>query len=176
MAAQPTPPQPKTATESPGPTSPVNMAAPSPAITPQPRSPTASGRADGSTLVHWPAATSVFSAKAPIPRAGDSGVPSARVIFWVALWVSKQYQGRPRRQDRHSPHTARQLSTTKSPGPTAVTPGPTASTDAGRLVPEQERELVVDAALPVVEVGVADPAGLHRHHHLARSRIGHHDR
>ncbi len=63
-----------------------------------------------------------------MPRAGDSGVPSASVIFWVALWVSKQYQGRPRRHDRHSPHTARQLRTTKSPGATAVTSGPTAST------------------------------------------------
>ena len=95
MAAHPTPPQPKTATESPGPTSPVNMAAPSPAITPQPSSPAASGRAAGFTLVHWPAATSVFSANAPMPSAGDSGVPSARVIFCVALCVAKQYQGRP---------------------------------------------------------------------------------
>jgi hypothetical protein len=64
-------------------------------MTPQPSRPTASGRARGSTLVHWPAATSVFSAKAPMPRAGDSGVPSASVIFWVALWVAKQYQGGP---------------------------------------------------------------------------------
>ena len=99
-----------------------------PAMTPQPSRPTASGRAAGSTLVHWPAATRVFSAKAPIPSAGDSGVPSASVIFWVALWVAKQYQGRPRRHARHSPHTARQLRTTKSPGATEVTSGPTAST------------------------------------------------
>ena len=128
MAAQPTPPQPKTATESPVETSPVNMAEPSPAITPQPSRPTASGRAAGSTLVHCPAATSVFSAKAPMPSAGDSGVPSPSVIFWVALWVLKQYHGRPRRHDRHSPQTARQLSTTKSPGSTEVTPEPTDST------------------------------------------------
>ena len=84
-------------------------------MTPQPSRPAASGRARGSTLVAWPAATSVFSAKAPMPSAGESGVPS-RVIFWVALWVAKQYQGRPRRQDRHSPHTARQFRMTKSPG------------------------------------------------------------
>ena len=128
MAAHPTPPQPNTATESPGPTSPVNMAEPRPAITPQPSSPTASGRAAGSTLVHWPAATRVFSAKAPMPRAGERGVPSVSVIFCVALWVSKQYQGRPRRHARHSPQTARQLRTTKSPGSTDVTSGPTAST------------------------------------------------
>ena len=63
-----------------------------------------------------------------MPSAADSGVPSARVIFWVALWVAKQYHGRPRRHDRHSPQTARQLSTTKSPGRTEVTSGPTAST------------------------------------------------
>jgi hypothetical protein len=30
----------------------------------------------------WPAATSVFSAKAPMPSAGASSVPSVRVIFW----------------------------------------------------------------------------------------------
>lgn len=73
-------------------------------------------------------ATSVFSAKAPMPSAGDSSVPSVSVILCFALWVSKQYQGRPRRQARHCPHTARQLRTTKSPGATSVTPSPTDST------------------------------------------------
>src|SRR5947208_856599 len=53
---------------------------------------------------------------------------SASVIFWVALWVAKQYQGRPRWHARHCPHTARQLRITKSPGATSVTPEPTAST------------------------------------------------
>ena len=78
--------------------------------------------------MHCPAATSVFSANAPMPSAGESGVPSSSVIFWLALCVAKQYQGRPRRQARHSPQTARQLRITKSPGPTSVTPAPTAST------------------------------------------------
>ncbi len=137
-AAHPTPPQPKTATESPSPTCPVNMAAPRPAMTPQPSSPTASGRAAGLTLVHCPAATSVLSANAPMPRAGESGVPSASVIFCVALWVEKQYQGRPRRHDRHSPHTARQLRTTKSPGVTSVTPGPTDSTNPAASWPSRK--------------------------------------
>jgi hypothetical protein len=82
----------------------------------------------GSTLVHWPAATSVFSANAPIPSAADSSVPSLKVIFCVALWVAKQYHGRPRRQARHWPQTARQFRITKSPGATPVTSGPTAST------------------------------------------------
>ena len=48
------------------------------------------GDADGSTLVACPAATSVFSANAPMPSAGDSSVPSVRVIFCVALCVLKQ--------------------------------------------------------------------------------------
>ena len=128
IAAAPTPPQPMTATLSPRPTPPVLMAAPSPAITPQPSSPATSGRTAGSTLVHWPACTSVFSANAPMPSAGERGVPSCSVIGCAALWVAKQYQGRPRRHARHCPQTARQLRITKSPGATSVTPSPTAST------------------------------------------------
>ena len=50
MAALPTPPQPNTATLSPRPTSPVYIAAPRPAITPQPRSPAASGPRPGVDL------------------------------------------------------------------------------------------------------------------------------
>ena len=128
IAASPTPPQPNTATESPRPTSPVSIDAPMPAMTPQPSRPAVDAGAAGSTLVAWPAATSVFSANAPMPRAGDSSVPSVRVIFWVALWVEKQCCGRPRRQERHSPQTARQFRMTKSPGSTSVTSGPTDST------------------------------------------------
>src|SRR3954471_13910858 len=97
-------------------------------MTPQPRSPAAVADASAFTLVAWPAATSVFSANAPMPSAGESGVPSGSVIFYVALWVAKQYHGLPRRHARHSPHTARQFRTTKSPGATLVTPSPTAST------------------------------------------------
>jgi hypothetical protein len=48
--------------------------------------------------------------------------------------------------------------------------------EAGGFVAEQERELVVDAALAVVQVGVAHPAGLHLHHRLARAGIGDDDR
>ena len=90
-----------TATVSPRDTPPVLIAAPSPAITPQPSSPATSGRISGFTLVHWPAATSVFSTNAPMPRAGDSGVPSSSVIFWLALCVAKQYHGLPRAHARH---------------------------------------------------------------------------
>ena len=59
---------------------------------------------------------------------------------------------------------------TKSPGATSVTPSPTAST-TGRLVPEQEREVVVDPAFAVVQVGVADPARLDPHDGLARAGV-----
>ena len=81
-------------------------------MTPQPSSPATSGATRSSTCVHCPAWTSVFSANAPMPSAGDSGVPSASVIGCAALWVSKQYQGSPRRQARQRPQTARQLRTT----------------------------------------------------------------
>ena len=136
-APSPTPPQPITATVSPRPTPPVLIAAPMPAITPQPSRPAVAGAIAGLTFVHCPAATSVFSANAPMPSAGDSGVPSASVIFCVALCVAKQYQGRPRLQARHWPHTARQLRMTKSPGATSVTLSPTASTTPAASCPSR---------------------------------------
>src|SRR6201996_6398411 len=95
MAPSPTPPQPITATLLPRVTPPVLMAAPMPAITPQPSRPAVAAGMAGLTLVHCPAATSVFSTNAPMPSAGDSTVPSSSVIFWVALWVLKQYHGSP---------------------------------------------------------------------------------
>ena len=63
-----------------------------------------------------------------MPSAGVSSVPSVSVIGWLALKVSKQYHGRPRRHARQLPHTARQFSTTKSPTSTWVTALPAAST------------------------------------------------
>src|SRR5215207_7169904 len=109
IAASPTPPQPNTATESPRPTLPVFMAAPRPAMTPQPSNPAAVAGASGSTGVHCPECTSVFSTKAPMPSAGESTVPSVSVIFWVALYVEKHSHGLPLRQLRQLPQTARQL-------------------------------------------------------------------
>ena len=44
--------------------------------------------------------------------------------------------------------------------------------DAGGLVAEEERIVVADPALAVVEVGVADAAGLDVDDDLARSRVG----
>jgi hypothetical protein len=86
------------------------------------------GAIAGLTLVHWPLCTKVFSTNAPMPNAGVSAVPSDKVMDCAALWVSKQYQGLPRRHARQRPHTARQLRMTKSPGATVSTPSPTAST------------------------------------------------
>ena len=176
IAASPTPPQPKTATVSPRPTPPVLIAAPTPAITPQPSRPAAVGGAAGSTLVHCPEWTSVFSAKAPMPSAGESSVPSASVIFCVALWVAKQYQGLPLSAGAalpaHRPPVQDHVVADRHVGDALAD----RRDQAGGLVAEQERELVVDPALAVVQVGVADPAGLHVDDRLARTRIGHEDR
>ena len=43
-------------------------------------------------------------------------------------------------------------------------------------MPEQEGELVVDAAVAVGQVGVAHTAGGDLHHHLARTRVRNGDR
>ena len=75
--------------------------------------------------------------KAPMPRAGDSSVPSSSVIFWVALKVAKQYHGSPRSHARQLPQTARQLRITKSPGATLVTPSPTLSTSPAASWPSR---------------------------------------
>ena len=72
-----------------------------------------------------------------MPSAGESSVPSSRVILWVALWVAKQYQGSPRVQARQLPQTARQLRITKSPGATSVTPSPTDSTTPAASCPSR---------------------------------------
>ncbi len=48
--------------------------------------------------------------------------------------------------------------------------------DTGGLVAEQEREVVVDRALAIVQVGMADTARLHVDQRLTRARIGHLDR
>ena len=94
-------------------------------------------------------------------RRQHGAVGAASSSGWRCGWRSST-TARPRRQARHSPHTARQLRITKSPGATSVTPVADGLDDPGRLVAEQERELVVDAALAVVQVGVADPARLDR--------------
>ena len=177
IAASPTPPQPKTATRlAAARPPPVLMAAPTPAMTPQPSRPAAVGGAAGSTFVHWPEWTSVFSANAPMPSAGESSVPSASVIFCAALWVLKQYQGLPLSAGAALPADRTPVEDHVVADRHVRDALAHRGDHAGRLVAEQERELVVDAALAVVQVGVADPARLHVDDRLARPRIGHHDR
>ncbi len=48
--------------------------------------------------------------------------------------------------------------------------------DARGLVAEQEGEVVVDAAVAIVQIRVADAAGLDLHQRLARAGVGHVDR
>ncbi len=167
IAASPTPPQPITAIESPRPTPPVLIAAPMPAITPQPSSPATSGLAAGLTFVHCPEWTSVFSTNAPMPSAGDEllarlqghllrGVVGGEAVPGLAAAAGPAGAVDRAPVEDHEVagrHVGDALADRLD--------------DAGRLVAEQERELVVDAALAVVQVGVADPAGLHLHHRLA---------
>ena len=171
IAASPTPPQPSTATVSPCCTGAVCTAAPQPAMTPQPSSPTAAGSARSSTLMQAPSPTRVFSANAPSPSAGDSGVPSVSVIGEPWCRLSKHRCGPtaaagPALPARRAPgeHDA------VADGARLVTALPDGLDPAGGLVAEQERELVVDPALAVVQVGVADAAGLDLHDDLARAR------
>ena len=172
MAASPTPPQPITATVSSRSTLPVLIAAPIPAITPQPSRPATAGSASGSTLVHWPSCTSVLSANAPIPRAGVSSVPSVSVIFWVgvvgveAVLRAAALAGpalaahrAPVQDDEVADLDVRDALADRLDG-------------ARGLVAEQERVLVVDPALAVGQVGVADAAGDDVDHHLAGPGIG----
>ena len=42
-------------------------------------------------------------------------------------------------------------------------------------MPQQEGEVVVDGALPVMQVGMADPASLDPHQRLAGARVRHKD-
>ena len=145
-------------------------------MTPQPSRPTASGRAAGSTGVHCPAATSVCSAKAPMPerRAQLGAVGEGHLLGGVVGGEAV-------------------LGLAPPAGPAVAADGPPVEDDevagghvgdavadglddARRLVAEQVGELVADRALAVVEVGVADPAGLDADEGLAGSGVGDDDR
>ena len=101
IAALPTPPQPITATESPRRTPAGVHGRTEPGHDPAAEQAHGGGVGLAVDLRALPRATRVFSMKAPMPSAGVSSVPSVSVIFWVALWVAKQYQGLPLRQARH---------------------------------------------------------------------------
>ena len=126
----------------------------------------------GSTLVAWPAATSVCSANAPMPSAGVScGAVGERHLL-------RGVEG-----GEAVPRTATPTGAAGAADRAPVEDDEVAGRDLGDvgadrlddprgLVPEEERELVVDRALAVVEVGVAHAARLHRDPDLARARVG----
>ena len=143
-----------------------------PAITPQPSSPATAGSASGSTFVHWPSCTSVLSTNAPMPSAGVSSVPSVSVIFCVGV---EGVEAVPRAAALAGPA----LPADRAP----VQDHEVAGLDvrdaladrldgARGLVAEQERVLVVDAALAIGQVGVAHAAGDDVDDHLAGSGVG----
>ena len=89
-------------------------------------------------------------------------MPSASVIFCAALNVEKQYQGFPRRHDLHWPAYRTPVEDYEVTGLHRFDARSHGLDGACRLVAEKEREVVADAALSVVEVGVTDPARLYR--------------
>ncbi len=158
MAAQPTPPQPITATLWPRRTPPVFSAAPKPAITPQPSSPAAAGDTAGSTLVHCRGCTSVFCATAQRGsqrRAVGESHPLGRVVgVEAAPRLAAQAGAAPpahRTPVEHDEVARRHIAYASAHD----------VDQAGRLVPEQEREVVADPAVAIVQVSVADAARLH---------------
>jgi hypothetical protein len=135
-----------------------------PAITPQPSSPTAAARADGSTLVHCPAE------RADAQRRGQLGPALQRHLLGRVVGVEAVLQVAPLARPA--------LAADRTP----VEDHEVARRDAGdvgadgldharRLVTEQEGEVVVDATLAVVQVGVAHPAGLDLDQRLARPGV-----
>ena len=176
IAASPTPPHPNTATESPRPTLPVLIAAPMPAITPQPSS--------------------------PAVVAGHLGIDLGALAGGDERLLDERPDAERRRQhgavgERHllrgvergeaDPRPAAQAAAARAAHRPPVEDDEVAGRhvgdaladrldDAGGLVAEQEREVVVDAALAVVQVGVAHAARLHLDDRLARPGIGDDDR
>ena len=98
------------------------------------------------------------------------------VIFCVALKVLKQYHGRPRRQTAACPAHRPPVEDDEVAGRHVGHTFADRFDDACGLVSEQEREVVVDPTLAVVQVGVAHAARLDRDHGLAWSGIGDDDR
>ncbi len=137
ITCRPTPPQPKTATDSPAWTRPTFRTAPNPVTTPQPSSAACHSGSSRGTGTAPPAATTAYSAKHAVCRPCCSGVPSGRrsrlvpsisnprMLFAVA---GSHRFGRPARQVRHARQAGTKQNATGSPGRTCVTPSPTSST------------------------------------------------
>ena len=111
-----------------------------------------------------------------MPSAGDSSVPSSRVIFWAGV---ERVEAVPGAATAAGPA----LAADRTPVEDDVVAGRYVGDavadgldDAGSLMAEQVGEVVADPALAVVQVGVADAAGLDLHDGLARPRVGDDDR
>ena len=150
------------------------MAAPRPAITPQPSSPATSGFTVGGHLGALAGGDERLLGEGADAERGRQrhaveghllrGVVGAEAVLRPAP------PARPARAAHRPPVEDDEVA-----GRDVGDVGPDGLHDPGRLVAEQEREVVVDAALPVVQVGVAHPAGLHLDQRLARAGIGHVD-
>ena len=175
IAASPTPPQPITATVSSRLTSPVLTAAPSPAITPQPSSPATAGSASGIdlgalALVHQ----RLVGERPDAQRRRELGAVGQRHLLRGVEGV----EAVPRPAALAGPALAAHRAPVQDhevAGLDGRHPRPDGLDRARGLVAEQERVLVVDAALAVGQVGVAHPAGDDVDHHLAGSGVGDHD-
>ena len=171
IAASPTPPQPITATESPRETLPVFTAAPRPAITPQPSRPDhrrVGVRIDLRALpfVH----KGLLGERADAERRGQLRAVGQR----HRLAGIEGVEAVPRPAAAARPAVAAHRSPVQHDEVADLDMGDRASCrldDACRLMAEQERELVVDAAVTVGQVGVAHPARLNPHDHIVRAGI-----
>ena len=162
MAASPTPPQPNTATESPA----ADLAGEHRGA--EAGHDAAAEQAGGLGLrrlgAPWcpgPAATRVFSAKAPMPSAGrQRHAVEGHLLGGVVGGEAVPGPAPPARPAlaAHGPPVEDHEVARRDVGDV----GADRLDHAGRLVAEQEREVVVDGALAVVQVGVAHPARLHR--------------
>ena len=176
MAPSPTPPQPITATLSPRVTPPVLMAAPMPAITPQPSRPAVAAGMAGLTLVHWPGGDQrLLRERADAQRRGQHGAVLQRHLLGRVVGV--EAVPRPAAAAGAAPAAHRAPVQDDEVAGRHVGHVRAHGVDhAGRLVAKEVREVVADAALLVVQVGVAHPARLHGDERLPRPGLGHQDR
>ncbi len=105
--------------QSPRPTLPVIIAAPSPAMTPHPSRPAGPGEARSARPACTDQRRRASSRRTPDAQRGrERRTVRERHRLRRVVGVEAQHAAARARQGRHSPHTARQLRMTKSPGAT----------------------------------------------------------
>jgi hypothetical protein len=145
---------------------PVFIAAPIPAIAPQPSTPTTAGSASGIDPGSFAFVHNGFVCEGTGTKAAVNGVPSGKVMGCEALWPR-----RPRLQAQHWPQTVRQLRITIAD--LHVGDGiPNGFDDSSGLVAEEEGKFVVDLAFSMGHVSGTNAAGLDSHHDIARAGMG----